>query len=344
MRTARPSKVDPGDTAHDALVAELAALLHPAEEAAAALDTARSGPVALLVGAPRCGATLLLQLLAASGAVAYPTNLLARFAKAPAIGARIQRLLLDSDHARDGELSDLAPAAVGFESDHGRTRGTLAPNEFSEFWQRFVPTQEVEPLGPRAREVDTAGLRRAFTALTTVFAAPFALKASPLMFDLGFAAEALPEAVFVHVVRDGVANARSLLEARKRHKGSHERWYGARPPEYWDLVAEPPAAQCAGQVFYTNRHVAAALGALPAGRAVTISYQALCADPLAYIERVTGALVAHAERLGSPCRPRSVAGNFAAPALEARDRARGKGAEFEAVPAAWQRLSVANAR
>ncbi|MEZ6015075.1 MAG: sulfotransferase [Planctomycetota bacterium] len=339
MRTAKSSKAEEPSRALTQLVAELAELLAPAEAAALAAAPRTSRPIVLVVGAPRSGATLIMQWLAASGLVAYPSNVLARFAHAPAIGARIQRLLLDPVYAHKDELGDLAPAPPGFTSELGRTSGALAPHEFTEFWRRFLPTREVEPLGARTSEVDLAGLRRALAALTSVFERPFAAKAPMLQFDLPHFTDALPEAIVLHVVRDGVANARSILEARKRLLGSYERWHGARPPEYWDLVALPPADQAAGQVHHTNRHIAAALASLPAARALRCEYEAFCAAPARLHAALLAALTATSKTLGQTFEPGAAAEYQGPGSFTPSDRRQAKGAELEAVPAAWARFS-----
>ncbi len=320
-------------------VRDLAALLAPGEAEALARAPRTARPLVLVVGAPRSGATLALQWIAASGLTAYPTNLLARFAATPLIGARIHRLLLDPRYAERDELADLAPQPPGFTSELGRTSGALGVNGFEAFWRRFLPTQEPEPLGERTREIDLAALRRALAGLTEAYERPFAAKAAALQFDLAFFAEALPEALFVHVERDGVANARSLLDARKRLSGSYERWYGARPPEYWDLVALPPAEQVAGQVFHTNRHIRAALAELPEHRSLRLEYEALCSAPAAAYAALVERLGCHAAALGQTFDPGPANDYSGPPAFEAVRRERPKGAEAEAVAGAWAKLA-----
>ena len=68
----------------EGLLGELSGLLGPAEERLNALDAgAEPLPVVLVVGPPRSGTTLTMQLLAATGLCAYPTNLLSRFYARP---------------------------------------------------------------------------------------------------------------------------------------------------------------------------------------------------------------------------------------------------------------------
>jgi hypothetical protein len=222
---------------------------------------------------------LALQWLAASGTFGYPTNLLARFAHAPLVGARIQRLLFDPRRARGGDLADLIPAALAFESSLEGTSGALAPNEFAAFWERYLPGHDAEPLGERLACLDLTGLTHTLTALACLGERPFALVAERVQYDLAILARALPGAFFLHVVTDSVDNACALLDARKRLHGSHERWHGARPAEYWELVALPPIEQVAGQVLHTNRHLREARATLPAERSFEVDVAELRGEP-----------------------------------------------------------------
>jgi len=345
MATARRPKDDdrrarhPGAHPELSEQAALARLLIPAETGAVASAPDTSAPLILFVGVPRSGATLLLQWLGSTGSFAYPSNLVARFSAAPVIGARVQRLLFDAEAQKAADLSDLRPAPPGFESDYGRTTGTLGVNHFTEFWQRHIGSRELEPLGARTRDVDVRALRSTLAALTQVEGKPFAALALPLIYDLEFFAAALPEALFVHVVRDGVQHARSLLTARKKLLGSVERWFSVKPPEYRDLVALPPAEQVVGQVRSTNQHIGAALATLPAERRMTIEYEHFCQDPRGFGSALAALVEARSKAAGDVFRRWTYQPSEGAPTnFEPRTGARAKGAELDAVATAWQQV------
>ena len=96
----------------EALLDEISGLLGPVESEVAARYHMPAYPVVLVMGLPRCGSTLTMQWLAASGRFGYPSNLLSRFYAAPYVGARIQQLLTDPQFSFGDELHDLA-GAVG---------------------------------------------------------------------------------------------------------------------------------------------------------------------------------------------------------------------------------------
>jgi hypothetical protein len=237
-------------------------------------------PVVFIVGAPRSGTTVVLQWLAHSGTFAYPSNLLARFYRAPYLGARIQQMLVDPAYAFRDEFSDLLASSGGLTSDLGKTRGLLAPNEFWYFWRRFFPDPAADWSAPAPDTLEPATRFVAeLSLLERAFGRPFALKAMIANWNIALLDKLFPKAVFLHVRRDPRFNAQSLLEARARFFGDVRRWYSFRPPEYPFLRELSPEEQVAGQVLCTRRAVEQALSALPSARRVTVDYEAFCADP-----------------------------------------------------------------
>lgn len=79
-------------------------------------------PIVFVMGPHRSGTTLFIQLLANSGAVSYPTNLLSRFYGAPVMGAQIQLLLTDPRFNFRNEILDFN-SSISFESENGKTKG-----------------------------------------------------------------------------------------------------------------------------------------------------------------------------------------------------------------------------
>jgi len=300
-------------------------------------------PQVLVLGAPRSGTTLMMQWLAASGRVAYPTNWMSRFFAAPTIGLRLQQLLTDPALGFRGELDDLDPNPVGFDSALGKTRGALAPNEFWYFWRRFLPTVEIEPLGARASEVDGAGLRAGLRALAAAAGKPFAAKGMMLQYDLPLFAQLLPEAFFVHVVRDGVSNAQSLLQARQSFFGDVRTWYSAKPPEFARLVDKSPQAQVVGQVFHTQAAIRQGLDSVPQGRWLEVPYAAFCHDPGAIHEQLWARLDAMHEAAGCPLdgeRPPAYTGPSSFRCTDLSEERQDREAALQDLVQAWRALST----
>ena len=285
----------------DELLAQLSGPLEAAEsrllaERAEAGSIAPRHPVVLVVGAPRSGTTVLVQWLQASGAFGVPTNFMARFAGAPGLAARLQQALFNPAFAYGDQLADLAAAPGGFESDLGKTRGALAPNEFFFFWRRHLGQAAIEPLGQeRVAATDWPRLRAELGAVESGLELPVALKGLMVQYDLPAVAERFPEALFLHVEREPFFNAQSLLRSRRKFHGDEASWYSSRPPGSEQLDGVDPIEQVAGQVQLDIGAVRAGLESLPSERWLRVSYEEFCRDTTPLWD----ALVGRFEALGS---------------------------------------------
>ncbi len=265
----------------ETLLEELNAVLARAEDPLCDSAGSPRWPVVFVVGVPRSGTTLVMQWLAASGLVSYPSNLLARFFRAPYVGARIQQMLTDPRYAFRDELDTLrCTTDPELSSDLGKTRGVLAPNEFWYFWRRFFPEAGADwragagsaGLEPPARFVaELALLERAFER-------PFALKAVIADWNIPFLDGLFPQALFLYIRRDPLFSAQSLLQARERYYGDRRHWYSFRPPEYERLRRLDPVEQVVAQVCATRSAVERGLAQVAEQRRLTIQYEDFCAD------------------------------------------------------------------
>lgn len=237
-------------------------------------------PVIFIMGPLRSGTTLFMQWLANINIVAYPSNLLSRFYAAPAIGAQIQLLLTDPRFNFRNEILDFNNG-ISFESENGKTRGALAPNEFWYFWRRFLPFQELDwlPDEDLFRMLDREKLVSELTTLTRIFAKPFALKGMILNYNIPFLDTLFKKALFIQIKRNPVTNIASILEARKRQLGSEKEWYSFKIPEYPQLKELDPLTQAAGQLHYINAALTKGMASVSESRKLIVTYEEFCQAP-----------------------------------------------------------------
>ncbi len=242
------------------------------------LGRAPQFPVVMLVGCARSGSTLFMQWLAASGAFAYPSNLMSRLWTSPRTGALLHRALIELDTR--GEVFGRRPdAPQAFTSELGKTVGADRPHEYWYWWRRFLRYGELQQLTEAELEqVNASRMRAELADLVEVFAKPLAMKAHIANWNLPWLARVAPEVVFVHLERDTADNAASLLSARKRFFGDTTTWYSFKPPEYEALREGTPEEQTVGQVRSANR-AAARLRDMCAERVLHIGYEAFCEAP-----------------------------------------------------------------
>ena len=238
-----------------------------------------SSPPILIVGAPRCGSTLLSQVMIGCLDVSYLSNLHCALFGSPALAEYLVR-------------RRPRPAMV-YESRHGSTSGLLAPSECGQFWYRFF-RKAPQPVAPaEADPRGLHGLRTSVAAFQAVARRPVVFKNLICSLRVAAIAAALPEALFIVVHRDLTDNARSLLAARRSVTGSYERWWSAEPPGYETLLGLTPEQQVVGQVRGVEAAIDGDRDTVGRDHFLDVSYEDLCADPADVLEAVTGFTAAH---------------------------------------------------
>lgn len=236
-----------------------------------------SRPHLFVFGLPRSGTTLAHQVLAWALDVGYVTNVMARFWLAPYAGAIVSRATVGD--ARDGS----------FASDYGKSYGPSGGHEFAYFWQHWLGIRDVADLldfNGDSQQANwsgaAAGVRRIAAALD-----------KPLLFKTNYAGQFLPAfaqtfplPLFLHVRRDPIQVALSILTARRNYYGSGETWWATYPPEYEQLAGLPAAEQIAGQVAGLRHAYASQIAKVPTELTVELDYEALCANPAATVASI----------------------------------------------------------
>jgi len=267
----------------DLLIARLRGLLEPVQKAVNKSSGLPNYPLLGIVGCPRSGTTFMTQLLAATGAVSYPSNLVSRFAYAPHLGALIEQLLLNPEYDLGNEFSDLRSSSE-FSSNVGKTTGALGINEFFHFWRRFFPNHDPGHLTEeQLEEVFVDDLRGELASIQSVYSKPFMSKIMMLQYNLEYFAEKMPELKIIHVQRDPLYLMQSVSQARVKYYGSDKIWWSVKPKEYSFLKDESPETQVAGQVLFTEQAISSQIKGLPEDRWITAKYESVCKDPKAFL-------------------------------------------------------------
>lgn len=277
---------------------QLNRLLEPLDREIADPDAAPGLPVVFVLGTPRSGHTLAAQYLIDRYALAYPSNFIARFWRAPVLGARLQSAALDQT------LGGGRPRE-SFESEHGLTSGPYGLHEFGYFWtdvfqfgaSHAVPAKQLERIDRGRLRSVVAGIERESGGLPVLF------KNGTLGFQAHFLAQVFPAAVFVVCRRDPIWTAQSILEMRLKRFGKRDVWFGFRPPEYEVLRNLPWQEQIAGQITMTVKAVQAELDHIPSARVVAIDYEDFCSDPGAAVLEFEKAMenAGHQPAARGPC-------------------------------------------
>lgn len=272
----------------ESLLEDINSTLWPSEKTLLDQQRGLRHPVILVMGPLRSGTTLFMQWLANTGIAAYPTNLLSRFYQAPIIGAKIQLLLTDPRFNFRDELGEFAQQA-DYRSENGKTMGALGTNEFWYFWRRFLaePGRDVWTDEELEQTMDTRTMLAELAGIMQVFQKPFAAKGMLFNYNIPFLNSVFDKVLFIHIRRDSLANAASVLDARKRQLGCEEAWYSFKIPEYEELKSFDPFNQASGQVNFINRAVSAGLASVTEERKMVVQYEDFCAAPAKIFSELT---------------------------------------------------------
>lgn len=278
-----PPLADPfsKDPAAERFLERLNSVLAPYADADYA-DVDEELPTLHVVGVPRSGTTLLYQTIAHGLDVAYVTNLVAAFWRAPVYGLLLaQKLGVDN-------------AASSFDSIFGRTAGIAEPHEFGYFWNAHLRYPDLCERPPEHEAtIDWPGLCRVIVNMAAVAGKPMAFKPMLLMWHLEAAVRSMPRTCMVWIRRDPAETALSLLRMRMGMFGTYERWASLRPGGPSWLEEEPPARQVALQVLRLERTLEDAAARLGPERVATVRYEELCADPMSVLAQTRDLLASH---------------------------------------------------
>jgi hypothetical protein len=226
-----------------------------------------------IIGPPRCGSTLLYQVLAEAFDLAYFSNVHELFFGGP---AAVERWL---NPRRKRKPSD-------FSSRHGQVKHWAAPSECGSYWYRFFRSKPQYVPGGEEDPEKMQQLRRSMHAMTQAVDVPLLVKNMPCALRLVPLAEALPEALFIVMHRGWLDNAKSLLEVRRKIHGDMNVWWSMEPPGIENLVREPPHVQVVEQVRRIHALIDRDRARIGSARFMDIRYETFRQDVHATLDEV----------------------------------------------------------
>ncbi|RKY16722.1 MAG: hypothetical protein DRQ55_17420 [Planctomycetota bacterium] len=208
-----------------------------------------------IVGCPRSGTSIFFKTLAGHPDFAFTTNLTRRFA--PRYG--------------------LVRVAERFGAQH-------RPVEAGRLWRRFRPRGRRELRADELTEQDRRDLSRLVQDHRRHFGRPIFLSKWPgHSLRIPWTAAGLPDARFIHVVRDGRAVANSILRECKK-AGRHWSYMGK---EAWPELEAMGWPEYSGALWSrVSTTCAAALERLPPERVHSLRYEDFVADPRRSLDAV----------------------------------------------------------
>jgi hypothetical protein len=225
-------------------------------------------PPIFILGAPRSGSTLAIQVITDALDVGYLNNRHCQCFGAPAIAERLLCPL------KNHPQSD-------YQSRHGVANGSYAPAECGEWWYRFFrrkpPYVKLKEVCPRRMRK----FRQSVVALTSEFKKPVLFKNLYASLRVQAIAHYFPESLFIVIKRDEVTNGHSILEARYKRFRDYTSWFSVEPPNVEELKSLPAHQQVIEQIRHIHRAIDDDLriSGVAETRRFDLVYEDLCARP-----------------------------------------------------------------
>lgn len=235
-------------------------------------------PFLFVIGLPRSGTTLLTQVIAHCLETGFVNNLAARFWKAPVTGIRFARAVLDKEPFQ------------AFQSHYGATDRLKDIHEFGYFWREKLNKDDFASIknAPQTEEeIDWEELRASLAAMQREFGKPMVFKNIFGSYHMPRLNEELNKTLWIWIRRAPLDTAVSILDARRKYYDDPSHWWSYVPPRYEEIIDEDYWTQIAGQVHYLDAYYRRQFETMGEdGPCLTLSYEELCADPAAQLERI----------------------------------------------------------
>jgi len=158
------------------------------------------------------------------------------------------------------------------------------PTEANNVWQKFAGNDD-ESLD--RDDVTAAARKYLYTVLQNnlqIFNKPrFVNKCPGNSVRIEFLKEIFPDAIFIHIIRDGRAAAYSIMRSRLGHSGAY---WSVKPPGWQSLLKLPLIDACALQWKMTVESILHSAKNLPRGQYMEVRYEKFVARPSELFELV----------------------------------------------------------
>ena len=216
--------------------------------------------IVFIVGAPRTGTTLLYQILTNMINVGYLSNL---FYHSLLSGIVLHERIFGSRPHNN------------FTSDNGRTRRWIDVNESGKFWYQWYPKDVPKLTDEILFGIDFSTMVGTIRNIQLKLKKPLVFKNQTSSQRVRSFARLFPGSIFVHVIRDPLPVARSIIRQRRRFLGSQEKWLSLKPENYEEIKDLDYVEQVVRQIHGVDGMIRSAFDELNTNRCMTVRYEDL---------------------------------------------------------------------
>lgn len=218
------------------------------------------GPI-FVIGAPRTGSTLLLQLLLNCYEFSYISNIASFFHSCPSTVSFLAQRILGKYGNND------------LKSKYGYVVGLTAPSEagpLMEYWfGRDLTSINVS-------HGDIELVKKAMSAISHIMQGLFLFKSMKLSLKIEGLAGVFPKALFANIKREPIYIAQSIILTRRKLLNSDSAWWSYELPNMEELRKLEPFEQVAFQIKTIWDLIDEAKRHVSPSRFIEITYDDLC--------------------------------------------------------------------
>lgn len=213
-----------------------------------------------IIGAPRCGSTILYQILSNHLDVLYFNNLSHILHKNILASFSLSKLLFKNNPHKS------------FKSNTGNTKGLNAPSECHLFWYRFLPKGDHYLKEDDIENSIINKIQQEIFSLTNKYKKNLLIKNLPMGMRLEIIKKFAPNAKFIFITRNIRQNAYSIIKARKKKNIQKNEWWSVKPKNYKNLLKLEEEEKAIAQIHYINNQIKKDLKLFPKKNIIQINY------------------------------------------------------------------------
>lgn len=220
--------------------------------------------IVFIVGAPRTGTTFFYQILTNILNVGYLSNLSNLFYHSLLSGMLLHDRIFGSRPHNN------------FSSDNGRTKGWISVNESGKFWYQWYPKDVCCLTDEMLSQIEFSSMVNTIRNIQLRLKKPLVFKNQTNSQRIFSLARLFPDSIFVHVVRDPLPTAKSIIRNRRRFLGSADTWHSIKPENYEQIKHLDYVNQVVHQIHGVDCMIQRAFDELEQKRWMRVRYEDLC--------------------------------------------------------------------
>lgn len=248
------------------------ATLKPLESLVLPLGEPLPFPPIFIISLPRSGSTLLYLLAVRKFRLSYFSNFAMSCPASPGLLTLV------------GAPFGACGGGASLENSFGETKGWSGPNQGYRTWNTWLPTDRdfIDPGTISAAQ--SRKLRQTVGLIEKAARAPFINKWQRNATRLQVLQAIFPEAVFLHLRRDSLMTAQSILLARREMLSGPNDWFSAKPRGYLSDPRKSQLRLAAEQVAFLEKDVEEDKDILGRDKFFELDYGTLCRDANASLD------------------------------------------------------------